>query len=159
VGWCAGDLLEPEPLLVVASVQKLARPEHLEQVLAAPPDYVIVDEVHHADAPTYRRVLDALDPAFLLGLTATPDRADDGDVLARFDDFIAYRADLGMGIARGRLVPFAYHGVRDDIDYHQRLFAQRTPSEGPASWSAKVWRRSARMCVISGSARSSSSNS
>jgi HKD family nuclease len=93
VGWCAGDLLEPEPLVVVASVQKLARPEHLQRILAAPPDYVIVDEVHHADAPTYRRVLDALDPAFLLGLTATPDRADDGDVLSLFDDFIAYRAD------------------------------------------------------------------
>jgi hypothetical protein len=67
VGWCAGDLLQLEPLVVVASVQKLARPENLQRVLAAPPDYIIVDEVHHADAPTYRRVLDALDPAFLLG--------------------------------------------------------------------------------------------
>ncbi len=117
VGWCAGDLMQLGAAVVVASIQKLCRPEHLARILEQRFDYVIVDEVHHADAPTYRRVLDALDPAFLLGLTATPDRADDGDVLALFDDFIAYRADLGVGIARGRLVPFAYHGVRDDIDY------------------------------------------
>jgi superfamily II DNA or RNA helicase len=99
VGWCAGDLLEPEPLVVVASIQKLARPEHLQRVLATPPDYLIVDEVHHADAPTYRRVLDALDPAFLLGSRPPPTAPTTATCIALFDDFIAYRADLGAGIA------------------------------------------------------------
>ncbi|MEY4544388.1 MAG: hypothetical protein RL685_583 [Pseudomonadota bacterium] len=119
IGWCAGDLMQPEASVVVASVQKLQRAEHLQRVAEEGFDYVIVDEVHHADAPTYRRVLERLQPRFLLGLTATPDRADEGDILGLFDDYVAYRADLGAGIAGGRLVPFAYFGVRDDIDYAQ----------------------------------------
>ncbi|MFN7134766.1 MAG: DEAD/DEAH box helicase, partial [Myxococcales bacterium] len=77
----------------------------------------IVDEVHHADAASYRRVLDRLAPTFQLGLTATPDRADAGDVLGLFDDHVAFRADLGQGISAGRLVPFEYFGIRDTIDY------------------------------------------
>jgi superfamily II DNA or RNA helicase len=79
----AGGLMQPEPLVVVAAVQKLARTEHLQRLLATPPDYVIVDEVHHADAPTYRRVLDALDPRLPARAHGPPDRADDGAVLAR----------------------------------------------------------------------------
>jgi superfamily II DNA or RNA helicase len=51
---------------------------------------VVIDEVHHADAPSYRRLLAGLEPAFLLGITATPERAE-GDILGLFDDFIAYR--------------------------------------------------------------------
>jgi superfamily II DNA or RNA helicase/diadenosine tetraphosphate (Ap4A) HIT family hydrolase len=119
VGWCVGDLMQTETPIVVASVQKLARQENLERIAARGFGYVVVDEVHHADAPSYRRVLDALEPGFLLGLTATPDRADEGDILGLFDDFVAYRADLGVGIARRRLVPFAYQGLRDEVDYAQ----------------------------------------
>jgi superfamily II DNA or RNA helicase len=53
----------------------------------------------------------------LLGLTATPNRADSADILGLFDDFTAYRADIARGIELGRLVPFHYFGVKDDIDY------------------------------------------
>ncbi|HEU4577885.1 MAG TPA: DEAD/DEAH box helicase family protein [Polyangiaceae bacterium] len=82
IGWCAGDLLQPGAAVVVGSIQKLCRAENLERLAQQRFDYVIVDEVHHADAPTHRRVLERLDPTFLLGLTATPERADDGDILA-----------------------------------------------------------------------------
>ncbi len=77
----------------------------------------VIDEVHHATADSYRRVLQRLDPAFLLGLTATPDRLDGADVLGLFDEFVAFRADLGRGVEVGRLVPFHYLGVRDELDY------------------------------------------
>ena len=80
VGWCAGDLMQPDRAVVVGSIQKLSRPDNLARITAERFDYVVVDEVHHADAPTYRRLLDRLDPPFLLGLTATPDRADQGDM-------------------------------------------------------------------------------
>lgn len=77
----------------------------------------MVDEVHHAPAASYRRVLAALQTSFLLGLTATPDRLDGGDVLGLFGDHVFYRADLGEGVARGHLVPFRYHGLKDTVAY------------------------------------------
>ncbi len=103
--------------LLFASVQTLSRPEHLQGFRPDDFDCVVVDEVHHAAARSYRRVLDHLQPRFLLGLTATPERADDGDVATLFEDNLVYRCDLGEGIARGLLVPFRYFGLKDTIDY------------------------------------------
>ncbi|MCC6665011.1 MAG: DEAD/DEAH box helicase family protein [Polyangiaceae bacterium] len=119
VGWFAGDERELTADLVFASVAKLARRQHVDRLRAQRFDYVVVDEVHHASARSYQRILDAIDPKFLLGLTATPDRADAADILGLFDDFVAYRADISRGVALGRLVPFHYYGVKDDIDYAQ----------------------------------------
>lgn len=50
-------------------------------------------------------------------MTATPERADDGDIHGLFDDHVAYQADIGVGIAARLLVPFHYFGLKDDIDY------------------------------------------
>ncbi|WP_437960496.1 DEAD/DEAH box helicase family protein [Sorangium sp. So ce119] len=124
-GWCAGSAGELEGDVVFASVQKLSRPEHLARLAPGSFDYAIVDEVHHGTAPTYRAILDRLDPGFLLGLTATPERADGADVAGLFDDHIAYRADLGTGIERKLLVPFAYFGLRDETDYRSVTFKNR----------------------------------
>ena len=117
VGWFVGDGGTLDGDLVFASVAKLARPENIERLRNQRFDYVVVDEVHHASADSYRRILGVLEPGFLLGLTATPDRADAGDVLGLFDDFLAYRAGIDRGIDIERLVPFHYFGVRDEIDY------------------------------------------
>jgi superfamily II DNA or RNA helicase/diadenosine tetraphosphate (Ap4A) HIT family hydrolase/SOS-response transcriptional repressor LexA len=117
VGWFVGEVGELEADLVFASVAKLARPDNLARLANMSFDYVVVDEVHHAAADSYRRILDRVDPAFLLGLTATPDRADAADILGLFDDFVAYRADIASGIELRRLTPFHYVGVKDDIDY------------------------------------------
>lgn len=117
VGWFIGAEGELSADLVFASVPKLSRPEHVQALAAQEFDYVVIDEVHHAAADSYRRIIDRLDPRFLLGLTATPERADAADVLGLFDDFVAYRADIPQGIALGRLTPFHYFGVKDDIDY------------------------------------------
>lgn len=124
-GWFSGSAAELDGTLVFASVQKLSRPEHLARLVPGSFDYAIVDEVHHGTAPSYRSILDRLDPAFLLGLTATPERADGADVFGLFDDHIAYRADLGVGIERKLLVPFAYFGLKDDTDYGKITFRNR----------------------------------
>jgi superfamily II DNA or RNA helicase/diadenosine tetraphosphate (Ap4A) HIT family hydrolase/HKD family nuclease len=116
-GWFAGPASTLTGDVVFASVMKLGRPEHLEVIERRAFDYVVVDEVHHADARTYRRILGHLEPRFLLGLTATPERADAGDIHGLFDDNVAFRADIGVGIERGHLVPFDYFGLKDTIDY------------------------------------------
>ncbi|MFP2907322.1 DEAD/DEAH box helicase family protein [Pyxidicoccus sp. 3LFB2] len=117
-GWCVGERSQLTGDVVFASVQKLSRPEGLQRLReTAAFDYVIVDEVHHAAAASYRSILACLEPAFLLGLTATPERADDGDVLGLFDDHLAWRSDLGEGIQEGLLAPFAYFGLKDAVDY------------------------------------------
>jgi superfamily II DNA or RNA helicase/diadenosine tetraphosphate (Ap4A) HIT family hydrolase/SOS-response transcriptional repressor LexA len=126
VSYVAGASCDLSGQLVIASIQKLSRPEALAALAAAAPfDYCIVDEVHHAEAPSYRRVLARLSelsratPSFTLGLTATPERTDGVDVATLFDDILAAQATIGDGIAEGSLVPFRYRGLKDDVDFEQ----------------------------------------
>jgi len=117
-GWFVGPKGELDADVIFASVQKLSRPENIAWLKQIPaPDYVVIDEVHHATAPSYLTILENLQPTFLLGLTATPERTDAEDIFRLFDDNIVYRADLGEGIARDLLVPFAYYGLKDDVEY------------------------------------------
>ena len=80
-------------------------------------DYIVVDEFHHAAAPTYRRLIDHFRPKFLLGLTATPERTDGGDLLALCEENLVYRCDLVEGVKQDLLCPFRYFGVPDEVDY------------------------------------------
>ena len=77
-----------------------------------------MDEFHHAAAATYRRILAHFEPQFLLGLTATPDRTDQSDILSLCDDNLVYSNDLFQGIKSDLLSPFHYYGIHDDrVDY------------------------------------------
>lgn len=101
--------------VVFAGVQTLVR--HLDEFDPHDYDYVVVDEFHHAAARSYRQVIDHFAPTFLLGLTATPERMDGADLLGLCGDNLVYECNLVEGIDRGELVPFAYHGIRDVIDF------------------------------------------
>lgn len=81
-------------------------------------DFIIVDEFHHAAAPTYQRLLEYYKPKILLGLTATPERMDGKDILPYFDDRIAAEIRLPEAIDRKLLCPFHYFGVSDEVDLH-----------------------------------------
>lgn len=101
---------------VFASIQSLSTAD-LTDFPADQFDVVIVDEFHHAHAPTYRRLLEHLRPAELLGLTATPDRADGADIVADFfGGRIAAELRLWDAVDGGYLVPFAYYGIHDGTD-------------------------------------------
>ncbi|HMV67906.1 MAG TPA: DUF3427 domain-containing protein, partial [Myxococcota bacterium] len=106
---------------VFASIQSLA---HADLAALSPDrfDVVIVDEFHHAAAPSYRRLLDHLRPTELLGLTATPERADGLSILAPFDGRIAAELRLWDAIDQRRLVPFQYYGVADGTDLREVPF-------------------------------------
>ncbi|MFN9081946.1 MAG: DEAD/DEAH box helicase family protein [Planctomyces sp.] len=118
-GWFVGTQQDLDCELVVASVQKLSRPQHLTRLESLDFDYAIIDEVHHAQAPTWRRVLASLRAGFVLGLTATPERTDGVDVATLFDDHLAWQAGIGDGIAEESLVPFHYLGLRDTVNFEQ----------------------------------------
>ena len=117
--WYLAQRSELRGDLVIASVQKLSRPEGLDRLAQEHFDYVIMDEVHHAHAPSYRRVLARIRGDFVLGLTATPERTDGVDVASIFDDNLAYHATIGDGIADESLVPFHYIGIKDTVDFRQ----------------------------------------
>lgn len=88
-------------------------------------DFIIVDEFHHAAAPSYQRLLEYYRPKILLGLTATPERADGGDVFKYFDDRISAEIRLNEAINRKLLSPFQYFVVTDTIDLSKLKWGRR----------------------------------
>ncbi|MGH3788588.1 MAG: DUF3427 domain-containing protein [Pseudonocardiaceae bacterium] len=96
---------------VFASVQSLSTPAQLPQF-----DVVVIDEFHHAEAATYRRLLDQLHPGELVGLTATPERGDGVDVRSFFNGRTAYELPLGDALDQDLLCPFHYFGIADNTD-------------------------------------------
>jgi superfamily II DNA or RNA helicase len=79
-------------------------------------DYIIIDEVHHIAASSYRPILEKFDPSILLGLTATPERMDGEDILKDFCHVIAAEIRLPEALNRKLLSPFHYFGISDSID-------------------------------------------
>ena len=79
-------------------------------------DYIVVDEFHHAAAPTYQKLLEYYQPKILLGLTATPERMDGKNILDYFSGRIAAEIRLPEAIDRKLLCPFQYFGVTDTAD-------------------------------------------
>lgn len=99
---------------VFATVQSLLNhPELLDRHY----HQVVVDEFHRAAAASYRAVIGRLRFDFLLGLTATPERADGHDVLALCDYNVAYEVRLPEAVNQGWLLPFHYFGIADNVDY------------------------------------------
>lgn len=86
-------------------------------------DYIIVDEFHHAAAPTYQKLLSYYQPQILLGLTATPERMDGKSILPYFNHRIAAEIRLPEAINRKLLCPFQYFGVTDTVDLDQLKWA------------------------------------
>jgi superfamily II DNA or RNA helicase/diadenosine tetraphosphate (Ap4A) HIT family hydrolase len=114
-GMFTGDERAPEADFIFGSVQSVGRnlrrwqPEYF--------DVIVVDEFHHAAAPTYRRILEHFRPGFFLGLTATPERLDGADLLALCNDNLIFECGLPEGIARGELCPFQYWAEKDVADF------------------------------------------
>ncbi|MDD8058426.1 DEAD/DEAH box helicase family protein [Shewanella metallivivens] len=107
--------------IVFASIQTLGQQIHLNKVSPNHFDYVIVDEFHHAGASSYQSLLNHFTPQFLLGLTATPERTDQADILSLCDNNLVYEKNIVDGIELGILVPFHYQGINDDTVNYQDL--------------------------------------
>ncbi|MEI8282882.1 MAG: DEAD/DEAH box helicase family protein, partial [Armatimonadota bacterium] len=99
---------------VFASVQSLSS-KSLSEIDPARFDVIVIDEFHHAEAPTYLRILDHFRPKQLLGLTATPERTDGRNVVDRFGS-PTFELRLWHALDRKLLCPFHYYGVDDNTD-------------------------------------------
>lgn len=101
--------------IVVASVQTLLREERRLDVGQF--ELVIVDEAHHYVSQSWFKVVEHFKKAgHLLGLTATPDRADE-KALGRLFETVAYEMSLWDGIGHGWLVPVSANRIwMDEID-------------------------------------------
>jgi superfamily II DNA or RNA helicase len=100
---------------VFAAIQSL----HADRLSKLEPDaydIVVVDEFHHAAADSYDALLRHLKPKILLGLTATPERADGRSVLGWFDGRIATELRLWDALDLGLVAPFQYFGIHDGTD-------------------------------------------
>jgi superfamily II DNA or RNA helicase len=103
--------------VVVASVQTLSQEKRLT---AFSKDYfktIVVDEAHHSMSDTYQRILKHFDGANILGVTATPDRADQKN-LGKFYDSKAYEYSLHQAIREGYLCPVKAQMIPLELDIH-----------------------------------------
>lgn len=118
--------------IVSASVQTLSKDKRLESYKKDDFDIIIVDEAHHAAAPSYRKILDYFKPRLLIGLTATPKRGDRVKLNDVFDE-IVFSRDLMWGIKNGYLSNVKSLAIETDIsldkvsmtagDYNQKELA------------------------------------
>lgn len=139
VGVVQGAKAETWADVIVASVQscypdvvedgRVVRRGRVHSLPLAQIGLVIVDEVHHVAAESYRAVLDTVrraNPrAVMLGVTATPYRAD-GRGLGDVFDSVAFRMGIGEGIEGGWLCPL--RGVR--VEVHVDLATVKTGKGG-----------------------------
>lgn len=101
--------------ITIAMVQTLGR--NLEQYLPDDIQMVIVDEAHHATAPSYRKILDHFriinDEKWLLGFTATPMRGD-GECLSSLFDVHSFKMTLSEATLNGYICPV--RGLRIEME-------------------------------------------
>lgn len=104
--------------VVIASVQTVCRPDRLAQLGEF--STVVVDEAHHAVAPTWRRVLEGLGcftegGPLTVGFTATPQR-DKGGIGEIWEDVVDFRTIREM-VFSGYLVPPVAQVVETKADF------------------------------------------
>ena len=81
-------------------------------------DLIIVDECHRGSArddSNWRELLEYFEPAYQVGMTATPLREDNRDTYHYFGNPI-YTYSLRQGIDDGFLAPYRVHRVITDVD-------------------------------------------
>ncbi len=99
--------------VLFATMQSVVR--NLDEFGKGEFDYIIIDECHHAASKSYSAIMSYFTPSFMLGLTATPERADGEDLLKIFKN-VAHKMDLETAVKRGILSPIRCFRVKTNID-------------------------------------------
>lgn len=121
IGFVKAERNEYSAQIVIASVQTLNVPKRLEQLATQDFGLLIIDECHHATAPSYKRIIERLgfmsgDPRKLLvGVTATAIRAD-GAALGDVFEEVTYHLSMLTMMRAGYLSDIKAYRVQTDID-------------------------------------------
>lgn len=113
VGLFVENHKDTDAYVICGSIQSVAL--NLDRFKEDEFGYLIIDESHHATAETYQRVLAYFCPFFTLGLTATPERTDDKDILDIFKN-TAHKLDIQTAVEIGELVPIRCIRIHTNID-------------------------------------------
>ena len=103
--------------VVVASVPTMGR-ANSDRIEKFPKDYfktIIIDEAHHAAAPTYRRIVDYFQPNLILGVTATPQRSDSTRLIDVFQEIVYYKTIEDL-IKQGWLTRLVGYRIKTETD-------------------------------------------
>lgn len=100
---------------VFATVQSINSQKLWEKTNSDFFQFLIIDEVHHGTASSYRNLFDRFSPKVLVGLTATPERMDGESILPDFNYRITSEIRLAEALEEKLLCPFHYFGISDNI--------------------------------------------
>lgn len=135
--------------VVSASVQSMHSDKRLRRFRSDDFDTIIVDEAHHAAAPSYKKILNYFsDARRVFGFTATPKRGDSVRLDDVFDD-IVFSRDLRWGIKNGYLCDircklvngnYTLNGVKKTAgDFNQQDLDGKLSSAETIALAAKVY--------------------
>lgn len=113
MGLFSGNQKDLDADFIFCTVQTLAKEENLKKFNKHHFDYIVIDETHRAAANSYIAITSHFEPQFMLGMTATPERTDGGDIFKLFDYNIAYEIRLQQALEEEILCPFHYFGVTE----------------------------------------------
>ena len=113
MGLFTGNFKETNREILFSTIQTLSGDENLKRFRPDEFDYIIIDEVHHAGAESYQKIIRYFKPKFLFGMTATPERTDGYDIFKDFDHNIPYEIRLNRALEEHMLTPFHYYGISD----------------------------------------------
>ncbi len=99
---------------VFSTSELLSKPSNLEKFPKDTFDVIVIDEVHKAGSHSYQRIYNHFSPKFVLGMSATPERSDDANLIfSMFDHNILYEIRLKDALELDLLCPFHYYGISD----------------------------------------------
>ncbi|MBA2656941.1 MAG: DEAD/DEAH box helicase family protein, partial [Tatlockia sp.] len=113
LGIYSGNIKELDADFIFSTVQTISRESHLSNFDKNFFDYIIIDESHRSSADSYLKLINHFNPAFLLGMTATPERSDGNDIFSLYDHNIAYEIRLNRAMEEDMLSQFHYYGITD----------------------------------------------
>ena len=114
-GLVSGTNKEWDADFIFGTIQTFSKDENLKRYNQDEFEIIVMDEVHRAGAPTYKKVMEYFKPKLWLGMTASPDRTDGFDIYDLFNHNIAHEIRLEEALKEDLLCPFHYYGIAEFI--------------------------------------------